>query len=170
MESALEKILNLAKKTGDNVIVYNPARPKDSYVILALNSYERLVEDCYDDEFLTEDYLDDKINGEIEPWTEDWQDKTSVPWEEDEESFLPEDIFGQERFTEAKADDEAEKEWEEEVNYLYPTEEEFAAMAKEEIIKGGSDFNSVADILGTKHEQKENWSAPTPRQDLENLE
>jgi hypothetical protein len=171
MSSSLEKILNLAKKTGDNVIVYNPAKPKDSYVILALNSYERLVEECSCGEFLTEDDLDDKINGEIEPWEDNWG--TDENWDEDDaeiEPFLPEDIFhSEEAFTEEiPAGEEAEKDsedkWEEEVNYLYPTEEEFASMAKEQLSNEGGDFNSISDILETKRDKKNSWDIPVERQ------
>ncbi len=167
MESALEKILNLAKKTGDNVIVFNPAKPRDSYVILALNSYERLVNEGFSGGFLTENDLDDKINPEITSWAGD------DSWDDEDQDFLPEDILGPSAeplpFTEAAEEgDEAEKTWEEEVNYLYPTEEEFSSLAQEESQQSGAgDFNSISDILESKRDKKNNWSIPAERQILE---
>jgi hypothetical protein len=163
MQSALEKILNLAKKTGDNVIVFNPAKPSDSYVILALNSYERLVNNGFNDDFLTEDMLDDKINPEIEDWAE------ANSWQDEDQDFLPEEVFGSamaETGGEAEDDKEAmEDKWEEEVNYLYPTQEEISGLASEEILKReNGDFNSVADILEAKREQKNSWHIPPARQ------
>ena len=117
------------------------------------------------DDFLTGDELDDKINPDIEPWEE------ADRWENDSEDFdpgdfLPEDIFGQNE----PAGDEAEKEWEEEVNYLYPTEEEFVSLANQEILKNSAqDFNSIADILDGKKEKPGNWSIPAERQNFEEI-
>jgi|GEM_PF-5908879 len=179
MASFLEKILNLAKKTGDNVIVFNPAKPQDSYVILAMNSYEKLVDRSEDFDDLTVDDLDDKINPEIEPWDGAEDSRDSIDWYKDDEeaeddfgdlkdgeegewhnghNFLPDDIFDGKEETPERVVDDTEKAWEEDVNYLYPTEEEFAAMAKAQETPADSNFNSVADILQERRDQPNNWS------------
>jgi|GEM_PF-366915 len=41
----LKKILNLIKKTGDRVIVYDPSAPDDSYVILDFDRYSKMIND-----------------------------------------------------------------------------------------------------------------------------
>jgi len=155
MDFALEKILNLAKKTGDNVIVFNPAQPDDSYVILAINSYEKLLNNSYQAPFLTDQDLADKINRDIAFWKNDQ--------EADEEPFLAD-------LKQEEAADNLEEEWEEEVNYLYPTEEEAAAEsgAKAAVAaEPAGDFDSVSDILrsksGVDDEGRNHWSIPRDR-------
>ena len=161
MSDGLEKILKLAKKTGDNVIVFNPAKPKDSYVILAIKAYEKLLDNQWDNEDLTGGFDADKINPDIEDnWLQDdeiddltdeeeddgWQDWPSA---QDQEEVLSGN------FEEVKEEGDPEKVWEEEVNYLYPTEEETAVLAKE----NNSDFDSIASILEQKR-QKKTWNEP----------
>jgi hypothetical protein len=41
----LKKLFQLAKKTGDNLIVYDSLAPENSFVILDVDSYEKLVDD-----------------------------------------------------------------------------------------------------------------------------
>lgn len=94
----LKKILNLVKKTGDRVIIFDAANPDDSYVIMGFDSYaDQLVGDQAErsvfkakmtgekviettplkseiavkqekNENLTEEDLTDKINREISMW------------------------------------------------------------------------------------------------------
>lgn len=39
----LKKILNLIKKTGDRVIIFDPGAPEDSYVLMDLDHYADMV-------------------------------------------------------------------------------------------------------------------------------
>jgi len=89
----LKKILNLIKKTGDRVIIFDGNAPEDSYVIMGLDSYAAglnsspaskvsqiqeaplntpvkadLSADSEESENLTEEDLTDKINREISMW------------------------------------------------------------------------------------------------------
>lgn len=167
MFNGLEKILNLAKKTGDNVIVFNPAKPNDSYVILALNSYERMLENSLEDDLLTEDDLGDKINPDINPW-----DDIRDDFAKDENlysnqgGFLPEDVFDSpaEDWEEKTVGATMEDQWEEEVNYLYPVEEStveksgVAVAAEETTEEMKNGFDSVADILGSKKDDLTAWN------------
>ncbi len=59
----LKKILNLIKKTGDRVVLFDGANPDNTYVLMNLDSYSDLSE-----ENLTEEDLTDKINREILMW------------------------------------------------------------------------------------------------------
>jgi len=132
MEQGLQRVLNLAKKTGDNVIVFDSLNPDNSYVILAINKYEDLLEEAGYQDFLTEEEMTDKINRDIEPWDitdDDWD-----PEDIDVKDFLPKHLFGEEAEDEKETADaegsgeSMEEEWEEDVNYLYPTEDEFTSL------------------------------------------
>ncbi|HBA36966.1 TPA: hypothetical protein DCZ15_03795 [Candidatus Falkowbacteria bacterium] len=80
----LKKILNLVKKTGDRVIVFDGNAPDDSYVIMNFDNYSELAATGNSGNFspvsaksevksdqtenLTEEDLTDKINREISMW------------------------------------------------------------------------------------------------------
>jgi len=44
MHSYLEKVLNLAKKTGDRIIVVDQKNPQNCYVVMNLDEYEGLID------------------------------------------------------------------------------------------------------------------------------
>ena len=67
MQKHLKRILKLIHKTGDKYIVTD-SETDDSYVILALNDYEKLITDKSAINGLTEDELLDKINRDIAVW------------------------------------------------------------------------------------------------------
>ncbi len=128
MDQGLQRVLNLAKKTGDNVIVFDSLNPEQSYVILAINKYEDLLEEAGYRDFLTEEQMTDKINRDIEPWSlnnQDWNLEDISP-----NDFLPKNLFGEESEREEMSSltEATEDEWEEDINYLYPTEDEFASL------------------------------------------
>ena len=75
MPNKLKQLIELAKRTGDRLIVADFNNLDDSYVILGINDYERLVSG----QFLTEEDLVDKINRDIAIW------KTDEEIDEDEE-------------------------------------------------------------------------------------
>ncbi len=89
----LKKILNLVKKTGDRVIIFDASAPDDSYVIMGFDNYAvgldsapspkavniqetpantpimaDLSANSEEKENLTEEDLTDKINREISMW------------------------------------------------------------------------------------------------------
>ncbi|MFH1522315.1 MAG: hypothetical protein ABIE43_00675 [Patescibacteria group bacterium] len=68
MQNQLEKAINLAKKTGDRVIVVDKAQPDDTFVVMSLDEYEKLVIGHSEVRSLTEDELLDKINRDIAIW------------------------------------------------------------------------------------------------------
>ena len=61
MQDQLQKAINLVKKTGDKLIVYDSSKPDNTFVILALKDYENLVLGKSEVRGLTEDELLDKI-------------------------------------------------------------------------------------------------------------
>lgn len=88
----LKKILNLIKKTGDRVVIFDANNPGDSYVVMDIDRYAAMVSDekelvqsvpvetieteikpvnkpkIEETENLTEEDLTDKINREISIW------------------------------------------------------------------------------------------------------
>jgi len=94
LSQELKKIIKLTKKTGDRVVVYDANEPSSSFVIMDLDSYEKLIDKtpvleekkelkleqkeeiiAKDSETevktkkeLTEEDLTDKINQEISLW------------------------------------------------------------------------------------------------------
>ncbi|MDO8592600.1 MAG: hypothetical protein Q7R92_02385 [bacterium] len=68
MQDQLQKAINLAKKTGDRLIVFDSSKPDNIFMILALKDYENLVLGKSEVRGLTEDELLDKINRDIAIW------------------------------------------------------------------------------------------------------
>lgn len=93
----LKKILNLIKKTGDRVIMFDASAPADSYVIMDIDRYTEMtlgeVEKNTKNtekndleakkENLTEEDLTDKINREISLWK---NQENTPPSDEEEEA------------------------------------------------------------------------------------
>lgn len=68
MQDQLQKAINLAKKTGDRIIIFDSARPRDAHVVMSLDEYEILVAGMSAVRGLTEEELVDKINRDIAIW------------------------------------------------------------------------------------------------------
>jgi len=68
MQDNFRRAINLAKKTGDKLLVFDSSRPEDVYVVMSLNDYENLVMSKSLVHGLTEDQLLDKINRDIAIW------------------------------------------------------------------------------------------------------
>jgi len=68
MQDQLQKAINLAKKTGDKLIVFDSSKPENVFVVLSLKDYENLVLGKSEVRGLTEDELLDKINRDIAIW------------------------------------------------------------------------------------------------------
>lgn len=64
----MQKAINLAKKTGDKLIVFDSSKPENVFVVLSLKDYENLVLGKSEVRGLTEDELLDKINRDIAIW------------------------------------------------------------------------------------------------------
>jgi len=101
----LKKILNLIKKTGDRVVIFDAMSPNESYVIMDFSRYENMIDggeiaNKVEDkivintevktansdlsekpENLTEEDLTDKINREISMW----KNRENLPYIAEEE-------------------------------------------------------------------------------------
>ncbi len=74
----LERAINLAKKTGDRLIVFDSTKPANAYVIMSLLDYENLALSKSPVRDLTEDELLDKINRDIAIWKNEQEYKESL--------------------------------------------------------------------------------------------
>jgi PHD/YefM family antitoxin component YafN of YafNO toxin-antitoxin module len=43
MSKQLKQVINLSKKTGDRIIVFDNSEPEDSFVLMGLDQYESLI-------------------------------------------------------------------------------------------------------------------------------
>jgi len=68
MADRLERFINLITKTGDKLLVYDRHSPDDSFVVVGLEQYEKLLAEAKGVGDLTEDELIDKINSDIALW------------------------------------------------------------------------------------------------------
>lgn len=71
MQNQLQKAIDLVKKTGDRLMVFDSANPDNVYVIMSLKDYENLILGKSEVRGLTEDELLDKINRDIAIWKSD---------------------------------------------------------------------------------------------------
>lgn len=89
MQDQLQKAINLVKKTGDKLIVYDSSKPDNTFVILALKDYENLVLGKSEVRGLTEDELLDKINRDIAIWKSEQNLDNEIETDLDHLSELP---------------------------------------------------------------------------------
>ena len=68
MENQLKKAVALVRKTGDRLVIYDSSRSEETFVVMSLKEYEKLVVGRSEVRGLTEDELLDKINRDIAIW------------------------------------------------------------------------------------------------------
>ena len=72
MSNQLQKAINLARMTGDRLIVFDSSHPEDAYVVVPFDQYE---EDFCESEELIEDLLDEYEDMDSDYRIEDDQDE-----------------------------------------------------------------------------------------------
>lgn len=80
MQDQLQKAINLAKKTGDRLIVFDSAKPDNVFVVMSLKDYENMVLGKSGVRGLTEDELLDKINRDIAVWKSDQNSQENLDY------------------------------------------------------------------------------------------
>lgn len=68
MQNQLQKAIDLSRKTGDRLIVFDKAESANPYVVMSLDDYEKLAISRNEARGLTERELLDKINRDIAIW------------------------------------------------------------------------------------------------------
>ena len=74
MNNQLQKILSLAKRTGDRIIVFDHVDPDKSYVVMDIEQYEKLLAPSVpiiDKKVLTSTSTTDKIDSGEKMWKTD---------------------------------------------------------------------------------------------------
>jgi len=97
MQDQLAKAINLAKKTGDKLIVFDSSKPDNIFVVLSIKDYENLVLGKSEVRGLTEDELLDKINRDIAIWKSDQREAENIDAIPDFFKELPVKEEGQEK-------------------------------------------------------------------------
>lgn len=115
MQDQIKRAINLAKKTGDRLIIVDKSRPEDNFVVMTLEQYEQIVLSSSGIRNLTEDELLDKINRDIAIW------KSNKNFDiENRFDMEKNDEFGD--FDDLEDDDE---DFEEENLYYFDEDDEF---------------------------------------------
>ena len=92
MHDQLQKAINLAKKTGDRLLVFDSAKPDNVFVVMSVKDYENLVLGKSEVRGLTEDELLDKINRDIAIWKSEQEFNGSLGDFENPQTDRPESI------------------------------------------------------------------------------
>lgn len=87
MENQLAKAINLARRTGDRLIVFD-YNQKNPFVVMSLDEYEKLVVGHSEVKGLTEDELLDKINRDIAIWKSEQSPNISQVSQESREKTI----------------------------------------------------------------------------------
>ncbi len=67
-DNQLQKAIDLSRKTGDRLIVFDRAESENPFVVMSLDNYEKLVIGQNEVRDLTEKELLDKINRDVAIW------------------------------------------------------------------------------------------------------
>jgi glucan-binding YG repeat protein len=78
MQNQLEKAINLSRKTGDRLIVFDSVRSENPFVVMNLDEYEKMMTGTSQVRGLTEDELLDKINRDIAIWKSDQTEESYI--------------------------------------------------------------------------------------------
>lgn len=89
MQNHLQKAIDLAKISGDKVIVFDSPESDHGYVVMNIEEYEKIIKKTPVNRSLTEQELIDNINRDIAVWKSE-QD-LSINKNQTEQGFDPED-------------------------------------------------------------------------------
>jgi len=68
MQNQLQRVINLARKTGDRIVVFDSENPENAYAVINLEEYERIVSKTEEAKSQTEDELLRQANRDIALW------------------------------------------------------------------------------------------------------
>ena len=150
MSKEIKKVISLAKKTGDRIIVFDPEEGGENFVIVSLEEYEKLLNQSgkislnnnegHGIKNLTEDELIDRINRNIAVWKNENKDKELDSYKIIETVLQS----GLENDSESESDD-----YEEDNLYYYDEEEQ------EEKGSGGRSWDIPLDVKKGAEEVRE---------------
>lgn len=97
MQDQLRKAMDLARKTGDKLIVFDSAKPGNTFIVMSLKDYENLMFGKSEVRGLTEDGLLDKINRDIAIWKSEQKEEENIGMIPDYFKELPDERESLER-------------------------------------------------------------------------
>ena len=150
MESQLKKALDLVRRIGSHLVVYNLGNEREAYIVMSLTEYERLVLGKNEVKNLTEDELLAKINRDIAIWKAEQEEKFK--------NSATEVDFG---LNEAKISEDYRH------NFFGA---DYVSNSSEPIIPEEPSFEEIRKIIENKKEKgkveikkKKGWQIPTDR-------
>ncbi|MDD5071390.1 MAG: hypothetical protein PHQ42_01500 [Patescibacteria group bacterium] len=167
MLNQLQKAINLAKITGDKIIVIDSAKPDSVFVIMGLEEYEKFVLGQNELRNLTEDELLDRINRDIAIWKSENDERS-----EGDKEFPRGERRGERRkemspyfrrdLGDLESEDDEEIDFDESEEDMYYYEEPFGGM--EDDGPAEDDFHisgkSMEEIDEDKNKFGNNWEIP----------
>lgn len=146
MQSQLDKIINLVRRTGDRLIVLDRNDSAKSYVVMDIDAYEKLLdgnfkdnnkEECQDEEDDEEDYDDYEENDFLSD-----EDELNHLLKEDEFSFREPPLTG--------------------------SADEYQPAEQDDFVPIGDIFNSAEEGRVSADEVDNNWGYGTIEQNIKN--
>lgn len=146
----LQKAINLAKKTGDRLIVFDKAESVSPFVVMSMEEYEKLALGRAEVRGLTENELVDKINRDIAVWKSDSEYTKDLAEDyRKNKDFTDENDEGDDYCDIEDEDDDDEDEWE--IEDIY--KEDFSSPGLKEMGKN----------LQKKGGFRKGWRIPSDR-------
>ncbi len=96
MHDKLQKAINLARRTGDRLIVFDRLNSDNPFVVMSLDEYEKMAIGRSEVRGLTEDELLDRINRDVAIWKSE-QELNNWPQASDFRPDTEFNMFGPER-------------------------------------------------------------------------
>ncbi|MFH1823049.1 MAG: hypothetical protein ABH830_05110 [Patescibacteria group bacterium] len=149
MKTYLDKVINLAKKTGDRVILVDSSNPRDIMVVMGLAEYEKLAIGHSEVRSLTEDQLLDRINRDIAIWKSEndfnmfSKNKEEICRQDFKEDLFDEDLYRGEEFDES---DENDSDSAEEENMYYYNEPNYISPLSHESREESEEFDEKVNV------------------------
>ena len=141
-KNQLQQAINLARITGDNVIVVDGGNVNKTYVIMNLDEYEKIVLGKNKIKSLTEDELLNKINRDIAVWKNDNELDKEKSWESVGDILNNKNRFNQEEDLEIinrNIDNNLE------LDNIFNDDDEDVDDYLDDVIKQKNNFNQVED-------------------------
>ncbi|MBU0646825.1 MAG: hypothetical protein ABIJ83_01170 [Patescibacteria group bacterium] len=90
MQNQLQRAINLSKKTGDKLIIFDSAKTEEACIVLPLEDYENLVLNR-SKKNLTENELLDKVNCDIAIWKNESENESEIEEKNDDLNWSSDD-------------------------------------------------------------------------------
>ena len=150
MPEQLQKAINLAKRTGDRIIVFDNLRTEDAFVIMDLDCYEKMLDSQEEIRSLTEDELLDRINRDVALWRNESNQNSEDLSEPVNNEFIRDNTPKQDFFSAIENDDE-------DLYYYEDTLDSLEKDTENDVVFSNKDFSEESE----NNNKKNNWRIPS---------